>query len=423
MAVHEEPTGEERGRAVADRVPIFSLLGAEVISSVGNNITTLAVPWFVLVTTGSAVRMGLTGAAMGIGSALAAVLGGPLVDRLGFKRASVLADLICAGIVVAIPLLYLAGDFAFWQLLVLVFLLSCINTPGDSARYALIPGLAGRARMPIERANAADRAIARLAQVVGPLLAGGLITLLGAANVLFVDAATFVASAALVALGVPSAVSARVEAEATGRPGYLRELLDGLRFVRWNALVLSMFLVATVTNFLDVPLVTVILPVYAREFYGSAASLGAMVGSLAGGAFVGTLLFGAVGHRLPRRLTLISCFVLAPLILYAALVTTPPLEVVVAAGALAGLISGPINPLYETVIQEQTPPQMLGRVFGALQALAMAGIPFGTALAGFAVAGLGLIPTIAAGGVIYVAVTLSMFFRPALRQLDAPAKR
>jgi hypothetical protein len=48
-------------------VPISSLFGAEVISSVGNNITTLAVPWFVLVSTGSAVRTGLTGAAMGIG--------------------------------------------------------------------------------------------------------------------------------------------------------------------------------------------------------------------------------------------------------------------------------------------------------------------------------------------------------------------
>jgi hypothetical protein len=83
MAVHEEPTGEEHGRAVADRVPIFSLLGAKVISSVGQIITMLAVPWFVLVTTGSAVRTGLTGAAMGIGAVLAAVLGGPLVDRLG----------------------------------------------------------------------------------------------------------------------------------------------------------------------------------------------------------------------------------------------------------------------------------------------------------------------------------------------------
>jgi hypothetical protein len=45
MAVHEEPNGGERGRAVADRVPPFSLFGAEVISSVGNNITTLAVPY------------------------------------------------------------------------------------------------------------------------------------------------------------------------------------------------------------------------------------------------------------------------------------------------------------------------------------------------------------------------------------------
>jgi len=60
MAIHEEPKGGEDGRAVAERVPISSLLGAEVISSVGNNITTLAMPWFVLVTTVSPVKTGLT---------------------------------------------------------------------------------------------------------------------------------------------------------------------------------------------------------------------------------------------------------------------------------------------------------------------------------------------------------------------------
>ena len=52
MAIHEGPKGGEGGRAVADRVPISSLFGAELISSVGNDITALAVPWFVLVTTG-----------------------------------------------------------------------------------------------------------------------------------------------------------------------------------------------------------------------------------------------------------------------------------------------------------------------------------------------------------------------------------
>jgi MFS family permease len=226
MTSEEEPEGALHESKSGNRLPLFTLLGAHVVSSVGNNITTLAVPWFVLETTGRAAKMGVTGAALRIGGVLSAVLAGPLVDRLGFKRASVLADLASGTIVAAIPLLYRAGVLSFWQLLVLVFLLSSVNTPGDSARYALIPALAGRATMPIERANAADRAIARLAQVVGPLLAGVLITLLGAANVLFVDAATFAVSAALVAVGVPTALSGHIRAGAQGRSNYLRELRE-----------------------------------------------------------------------------------------------------------------------------------------------------------------------------------------------------
>jgi hypothetical protein len=64
-----------RRTSAANRVPLFSLLAAELISSVGNFITTLAVPWFVLVTTGSAARAGLTDAAMAIGGVLTAALG------------------------------------------------------------------------------------------------------------------------------------------------------------------------------------------------------------------------------------------------------------------------------------------------------------------------------------------------------------
>ncbi len=193
--------------------------------------------------------------------------------------------------------------------------------------------------------------------------------------------------------------------------------------MRTNALILSMILVATVTNFLDLPLISVILPVYANTIYGSAASLGAMLGAFGAGALAGTLLFGAVGHRLPRRLTFLSCFVTAPLLVYAALAATPPLAVVVAAVALGGLIAGPINPLYATVIQEKTPPQMLGRVFGTLNALAQAGIPLGAALAGFVVEGVGLVPTILGMGAIYLAVTVGMFFNPALRQMDTGKER
>jgi predicted MFS family arabinose efflux permease len=410
----------EQGPTIADRTPIFALFGANAISQVGNTVLIVAGPWFVLEITGSAARVGLVAAAIGVGTVVPVVLGGPLVDRLGFKRASVLTDLASGVTVAAIPLLYLADALAFWQLLVLVFLLASLNSNGDTARFSLIPALARRATMPIERANAADRSITRLGPLVGAPLAGVLIALIGASSVLFVDAVTFSVSAALVAFGVPSTASADAEAEAEGARGYLSELLEGLRFVRTNALILSMILVATVTNFLDVPLAQVILPVYAKTIYGSAASLGVMLGAFGGGAFAGTLLFGAVGHRLPsRRLTFLVCFVTAPLIVFGVLAARPPLIVAVAAVALGGVIAGPINPLYATVIQEETPPQMLGRVFGTLNALAQAGIPLGAALAGFVVEGVGLVPTILGMGAIYLAVTLSMYFNPALHQMDA----
>jgi MFS family permease len=111
------------------------------------------------------------------------------------------------------------------------------------------------------------------------------------------------------------------------------------------------------------------------------------------------------------------------LLVYATLAATPPLAVAVVAAALGGLIGGPINPLYETVIQENTPPQMLGRVFGAVNALAMAGIALGAALAGFVIEGVGLVPTIVGMGAIYLMVTIAMFLNPALRQMDAGRER
>ena len=200
---------------------------------------------------------------------------------------------------------------------------------------------------------------------------------------------------------------------------YVSELLEGLRFVRTSALLLSLILIAMVANLLEKPLMSVVAPVYADTVYDSAASLGAMLGAFGAGALAGTLLFGAVGHRWPRRLTFLSCMVAAPLLLFGTLAATPPLATLLAAAVLSGLLFGPTNAVFATVIQEHTPEQMLGRVFGAITALTQAGVPFGAALAGVVVEGAGLVPTIIGMGVIYVAVTLSMFINPALRRMDA----
>ena len=411
----------DRSSETRTRLPIYALLAANAVSVVGNAMTAVAVPWFVLQTTGSAAKTGLAGAVMALGAVLAAFFGGPIVDRLGFKRTSISADLMSGATVALIPLLYAAGYLPFWQLLALVFLGSVLDAPGMSARDAMIPELARTAGMRLEKANSLDTAIPRLAQFLGPPLAGVLIVLLGATGVLWLDAATFATSAALVAGAVP-AVRFTVEGN-KGGGNYLSDLMEGLRFVRTNSLILSAILIATAANFLDAPLQAVILPVYASELFGSAASLGVILGAFGGGALAGTLLYGIVGHHLPRRLTFVLCWFVAGPTAYLTLASTPPLPVIVAAFVLVGFVAGPINPIFAIIFQEHTPPRMRGRAFGVLNALAMAATPIGMALGGLLVEGAGLVPTLIGMGVFYLILTSSMFFNPALRQMDRPAQR
>jgi MFS family permease len=255
--------------------------------------------------------------------------------------------------------------------------------------------------------------------VLGPFLAGGLIAGIGAVNVLFVDAGTFSISALLVAVGVPRLVNGRErQAVEGGRHRYLAELADGLRFVRSKTFLLSMILVATVGNFFDQPLLTVVAPVYAKHIYGSPASFGALVGSFGGGAFAGSLLYGSVGQTWPRRRMFLTCYVVGAAIIYGTLALSPPVAVAIVAAIAAGLAFGPVNPIFATVTQENTPEPMLGRVFGALTAIGQAAIPIGAVVVGAAVQGAGLIATIVGMGVVYVAIVIGMFFNPALRGMD-----
>ncbi|HUZ85295.1 MAG TPA: MFS transporter, partial [Gaiellales bacterium] len=117
---------------------------ANGVSLVGSQLTVLALPWFVLQTTGSAARVGLTGATQGVSYVVAALLGGAIVDRVGFKRVSVAADLASGTATALIPLLYYSMGLAFWQFLGLVFLATAFSTPGSAARQSLLPDLAAR---------------------------------------------------------------------------------------------------------------------------------------------------------------------------------------------------------------------------------------------------------------------------------------
>src|SRR5258708_21032191 len=122
-------------------IPIYSLFAANAISLVGNVLSAIAIPWFVLQTTGSATKTGITGFFNILPVVLAGFFGGTLVDRLGYKRTSIIAD-IASGVTSAlIPILYYTIRLQFWQLMILVFFGALLDTPGSTGRRPLVPGL------------------------------------------------------------------------------------------------------------------------------------------------------------------------------------------------------------------------------------------------------------------------------------------
>jgi MFS family permease len=404
------------GAPPVTRLPLVALLAANAISLVGNRLTALAIPWFVLETTGSAARTGLVAFAGLFPTVLALLLGGALVDRLGFKRTSILADLASGLTVAAIPLLHATVGLAFWHLLVLTFLGALLDAPGGTARESLLPDLAATGRVPLERVNGASGTIQALAGLAGPPLAGLLVVALGPSNVLWLDAATFAASALLVAALVPAPA---VEALASERAGYVAEVVTGLRFLRNDRLLLGIALIGTAVNFLAAPLFGVALPVFARDAFGTARDLGLMLAGFGLGSLAGSLLFGAVGPKLPRRPVLVGGFAVAGLSLLP-LAATPPLPATVAALAVAGVGTGLINPIAGTVLQERIPPELRGRVLGAFMAGVLVAAPLGVLVAGGLIEAVGVRPLLLATGAILAAAALPIAVHPAFRGLDRP---
>jgi MFS family permease len=398
------------------RRPLRSLLTANTISTVGTTMTFLAIPWYVLQTTGSASKTGIAAASETIPLALAAALGGPFVDRMGARRVSVISDVVSAVAIAAIPVLDATAGLAFWQLCLLIAVVGLARAPGDTARHLLVPGLARLADTPLERVTSAYDGVSRGARMLGAPLAGVLIAVWGASNILLIDAGTFVASAVLVQLMVPGSVRPAVAAE--DPEPYLTQLRSGLRYLRQDRLIAGITSMVMVTNLLDAAYSSVLVPVFARDVLHSSVALGLLGGTFGGGALAGTVIYGVIGPRLPRWPVYTVAFLVVGGPRFFLLGAAPPLPVILAGCLFAGLLCGAINPVLSAVEFGRIPDAMQSRVFGATAAGCLIGMPVGAVGGGLLVSAFGIRAALFTTGVLYLLTTLAPVMFPVWREMD-----
>lgn len=415
MAAREALTGPAAPAQVTrfgQKAPIQALWVASLVSIFGNSLTALAVPWFVLETTGSASRTGITAAVTIIPIVIANFFGGALVDRTSYRVLSIFADLVSAATVVAIPLLYLTTGLNFAGLLVLMFLGAIFDAPGHTARTAMVPPLSKITGVPLERINANFGMIAAASSLFSAPLAGILIAWLGPMQVLWFNAGTFVFSSLAVLLFVP-----RLERPAPSGESFLRDVRSGLGYVRNHALLRTLTLGALSINFLFAPLFGIAIPFFANQELQSVRSLGIMLGGEGLGALTGAFLFGRFGGRLKRRTFLVTAlaFLVAPLF---PLAFSSSLWMTAGLLISIGLGSGLVNPMLGTFLQMTTPEQFMGRVMGLVAAGAMVAQPAGLLIGGALIAALGFTGFTALIASLACAVALAIAMAPALRGLD-----
>ena len=352
---------------------VAPLLVAEVVSSLGTQMTFLALPWFVLVTTGSPARMTVVSAVQLVPIALFGIPSGGLVARLGARRTMLFGDLGRAPLMLSIPLLHEAGLLSFPVLLVCVFLLGCFVAPYFSAQRLILPELVGDDERVLAQANAFVEGAQRATALVGPATAGVLISLIGATSVLYLDAATFLFAAAMLALFVPQRPPVAAGEEGKG-------VLAGVRFILRDPLLRAMAVTSLVINAFG-QMLAAGLPVLAYQSFESPRVAGAFFDAFGAGEVVGTIVAMRIITRFePVRLAAVALVALT-LPIWALGFALPVWGVVVAlfVSSLFGpLVNAPLIGLLTT----RPPEAVRAKVMTAVLTFALLAGPVGLIVAG-----------------------------------------
>ncbi|WP_185444663.1 MFS transporter [Kribbella qitaiheensis] len=220
---------------------------ARASSLTGSMVTAVALPVLVYRLSGSPFLTALVTALEAAPYLLVGLFAGALADRWNRRRVMVTADLINAVVIGSVPLAYLAGILTVAQVLVVGFVVQMVFTFFDGANFGALPVLVGRAR--VAQANAAVWTVSSLIELFVPPLAGLSLAVLNPANLLVVDALSFVASA----IAVRGIVRALSEPRADQRPlrpkVVFADIAEGVRFLVGHPGVRTMTIVGSLQSF------------------------------------------------------------------------------------------------------------------------------------------------------------------------------
>lgn len=373
------------------------LLAGQTTSQLGAQVSGVAVPLLAVVTLHAGpFEVGLVSAAGTVAFALIGLPTGAWLDRVRKRPALVAADAVRALLLASIPVAALLGVLSIAQLVVVMLLSGAARVVFDVGYQSYLPTVTGRDR--VLAGNAAMETLRASGQVVGPGLGGVLVTLVGPAAVVLVQAVTFAVSAVSLA-----AIRTRERPpEGTGPRHLGREIVEGLGTVARTPVLRATAVASGLSNvaFAVASAVTVLF--LARTLLLPPAAIGLVVALGAVGAMAGAALTTRAARAAgSARIVWVSLLVAAPFGVLVPLAQpgwTVALAVVgIAGGELGQLVYAITN---VSVRQRVVPERLLGRVNATMRFLVLGAFPLGALAGGLLGAAVGV------RGTLWVAAAL-----------------
>jgi MFS family permease len=386
---------------------LLGLLARDVVSMTGSQMTMLALPWFVLTTTGSAGRMAIVLAVESASLAIFGFFSGNLAARVGPRRTMLIADAVRAPLVALVPVLHWLDVLSFPLLLVIVAAIFAFGIPSFAAKSSILPELIGEDEKTVSEANALLQASQRITIFLGPALAGVLIAAIGTTNVLLLDAASFAVGVLLVATLVRG--GGRVEQDEESRG-----LAAGFRFLARDPL-LRPWTIAVVIGDVGWLVMFAAMPVLVLERFGEdPALLGWIWGAWGLGAVLGNVVsFRTVASS--DRLLISSVGEVAMILPLWLLLLDVPAAGVIAVLAVSGLANGIVNPPVHTIFTLRTPRALRAKVWSVIIAATSILGPLALVVAAVVFEVEGFVPVILALVAVQTVAALA-FARAGLRE-------
>ncbi len=386
----------------------LSLWLGQSISSLGSNITYLALPWLVLELTDSPAQMGIFAFVMLLPEALVNLPAGLWVDRHRRWNIMVLSDVFRSALLLSIPALYLAGQLQLWYLYAFAFLLSSASVIFENAQVAALPGIVDRSQL--VHANARMQAANTAMRIVGPAAAGFLIALAGPALALAVDGITFIVSViSLLAVKVRETV----DASSGSRP--LADLWTGMKFLRAQRPLFWATAITLVLNLGYGPMEALFI-LHARNYLGFGEEQVGLIFSIASlGSMAAALMVERLSARGVSKGTMLVGSIFAGVVAYYGIVALRSFLPVSAAVALAWAAVTAFGVSFVSLRQSLVPGELLGRVNAAVRTINRLALPVAAAVSGAAAEVTGTVTVFAVGAAIITVAALASLRSPVIK--------